>query len=149
MDGIFDPEALSRLGSTSVELDEDPWGHPYQFFLGPWPKEWGPIVFRVYGEPAEEHVSDSLTVTMSHGSRAGFPAASTLPIYIWSLGANGVSDQPQFDPTGAYGGAPRAHYRADAADRELGGGDDINSWDSKTSWKPLYPRPNKGYGCRE
>lgn len=148
MTGIFDPVVLSRLGSSYMELREDPWGQPYRFFVGPWPKEWGPPVFRVYRNPAEKHVADALTVTLADRTRVGFPATSLLPIYIWSLGANGVSDQPRFDPSGTYAGAPRDHYRADAADNELGGGDDISNWDTETSWEPFYPRPNKFFGCR-
>ena len=148
VEGVLDREVVARLGSSYMELREDPWGQPYQFFFGPWPKEWGPPVFRVYGDPEKNHVADSLTVTRADGTRVGFPADATLPIYVWSLGANGVSDQARFDPSGAYAGAPRDHYRADAADNELGGGDDINTWDSETSWEQFYPRPKEFFGCR-
>ena len=148
IDHIFDPEALGRLGSSYMELGEDPWRQPYQYFLGPWRTDWGPAVFRIYQNSVEGVSPDSLTITLAEGAQVEFPAPTTLPVYIWSLGASGVSDQAHFDPTGEYAAPARSHYRGDAAERDLGGGDDISNWDLEQSWHVLYPKSRKGFGCR-
>lgn len=59
-------------------------------------------------------------------------------IYIWSLGANGVSDQPRYDPTHVYAPPARQHYRSDAPDEYLGGGDDVNNWDRNQTFMSFY-----------
>ncbi len=57
--------------------------------------------------------------------RPGFPAPDNLPIYIYSPGADGVSNQ---------------NYRPeDAMDMErVGGGDDVNNWDNEQGWSGFY-----------
>lgn len=50
----------------------------------------------------------------------------------------GVSDQPRYDPTHAYAPPARQHYREDAPDEYLGGGDDINNWDRDQTFMRFY-----------
>jgi hypothetical protein len=50
-------------------------------------------------------------------SRPGFPAARDMPVYIYSMGQDLVSDQ-------GYNGN--------------GGGDDINNWDNAAGWTEKY-----------
>lgn len=149
---LYNVEAVSRLGKSYIEVPADPWGSPYQFFVGPWPEEWGPTVFRirrvhpnwaqdVHAAPQAPE-ADALTVLITgedkESYRVGYPATLDSYVYIWSLGRNGVSDQARFDATGQYAPPARGHYRPDARDRNLGGGDDINNWDSGRTWEDLY-----------
>lgn len=151
---LYNVEALPRLGTSYIDIGDDPWGSPYQFFIGPWPEEWGPSVFRIrrvnsnlgpeVNPPRETPEADALTVTIAgedeESYSVGYPATPDSVIYMWSLGWNGVSDQARFDVTGQYAPPARGHYRPDARDLELGGGDDINSWDRGSTWKDLYER---------
>lgn len=134
--------------SYHLDLGNDPWGNPYQFFPGPWPGNMGPVLFRAYAVPGSElslpgdstPTADPLTVTIAGedlGPR-GFPASRNRDLYIWSLGANGVSDQPRYDPTHQYAPPARQHYRIDAPDEYLGGGDDINNWDKDQTFLRFY-----------
>lgn len=151
LSGIFAPglmEKISRHVGSDIPLD--PWGNPYQLFLGPWPDKLGPIVFRCYSRayrpktflnsnliPVNSAASDCLTVTLAKEEH-GIPAPKSMDIYIWSYGLNGVSDQALFDPSLHYNPPFRQYYRKDAPDRYLGGGDDINNWDASGSSNEFY-----------
>lgn len=146
------------FGSDYVDYLEDNWGNPYQIFLGPWPEELGPVLFRSYG-PAENELGtikgsgrstvpndaddfskgqgDMLTLDSEAGLH-GFPVSGDLDIYIWSYGANGRSDQPIYDPSHLYAPPSIQHYRVHEDEKHLGGGDDINNWDMARTYRSLY-----------
>jgi len=142
-------DVVDKIGTSYYpELGNDPWGNPYQFFPGPWPGNMGPVLFRAYAAPGSgpslpgdsTPTADPLTVTIAGeapGPR-GHPVARHREIYIWSLGANGVSDQPRYDPTHQYAPPARQHYRSDAPDEYLGGGDDVNNWDKNQGFMSFY-----------
>ncbi len=142
-------DLVHSLGTSYYsDLGNDPWGNPYQIFDGPWPKEMGLRLLRTYRLPVTPpHLPgdsaptnpDALTVTIAgeHPGIRGVPAEYT-DIYIWSLGANGVSDQPRYDPTHVYAPPARQYYRSDAPDEYLGGGDDINNWDRNQTFMSFY-----------
>ena len=150
MDRILDSDCVRKLGTSYMELDEDPWGQPYRFFVGPWPWDWGPPVLRIRQrqDVAGAPTPDALTIDLAGGQTVGYLAPANVPIYIWCLGENGVCDQAIFDPAGVYAAPAREHYRSDAENKYLGGGDDINNWDPGQSWHPLYARKVGKFGCR-
>jgi hypothetical protein len=142
---ILKTDAVQELSNSYVNLGNDPWDSPYQFFVGPWPEDWGPIVFRRCGPFADEPLeADEYTVTLYTEDRepyqVGRPAKHSDGVYIWSRGKNRVSDQAQFNRTDNNSDPARSHYRLETPDRYLGGGDDINSWDGDHGWKDHYPR---------
>ena len=142
---ILNTDAVQELADSYVNLENDPWDSPYQFFVGPWPEEWGPIVFRRRGPFANEPLeADEYTVTLYTENmepyQMGRPASRSYGVYIWARGENRVSDQAQFNQTDHDSYPARSHYRLETPDRYLGGGDDINNWDSDMGWKDLYPR---------
>jgi hypothetical protein len=146
------------FGSDYVDYLEDDWGNPYQIFIGPWPEELGPVLFRVYGPGGDElsgiaHPErsnlpntedgfsdgqrDMLTVNTETGHH-GFLVSGDLDMYIWSYGANDRSDQPIYDPSHEYAPPSIRHYRMHAKEKYLGGGDDINNWDQSRTYRSLY-----------
>lgn len=153
-DGMHDVlrmDVVQKLGTNYMEIDDDPWGNTYRIFAGPWPSTLGPPVLRIRSlvdkDASHEHEPDALTGALGNGEKQGYPAPNDLPIYIWSLGQNGLPDHAIFDPSGAYPAPPQRHYRADAEPEYIGGGDDINNWDTGQSWIELYPKRNASYGC--
>lgn len=152
-ENVLRDEVVAKLGPGYMDLRDDPWGQPYRVFVGPWPEAWGIPVFRIRevvpGRTSKTPAPDALTVHLPDGSTTGYPAPRDLPIYIWSLGKNRVSDQPTFDPTGAYHPPAQDHYRAAALLEFLGGGDDINNWDPGRSWQSFYDDGRGGsFGCQ-
>jgi hypothetical protein len=142
---ILRTDVLQGLADSYVQLGNDPWDSPYQFFVGPWPEEWGPIAFRRPGPFANEPLeADEYTVTLYTENmepyQVGRPAKRSNGIYIWTRGKNRVSDQAQFNRTDNNSYPARSHFRFETPDRYLGGGDDINSWDGDKGWKDHYPR---------
>ena len=146
------------FGSDYVDYLEDDWGNPYQIFIGPWPEEFGQVLFRHYdtagvksgsikgsepstapkfGDDSFMGQRDTLTVDSEAGPH-GFPASGDLDIYIWSYGANGRSDQPMYDPSHQYAPPAIQHYRGHEDVKYSGGGDDINSWDRSRTYRSLY-----------
>ncbi|MBX3178219.1 MAG: hypothetical protein KF886_12715 [Candidatus Hydrogenedentes bacterium] len=154
--GTFDPELVQVLAPSYSLLIHDSWGGPFHFFVGPWPGEWGPIVFRCYGrerrtayygpsqsrETRNSMAADPLTVSID-GAEQGIPAEPSLEVYIWSNGANGVSDQPLYDPSHLYLPPVSSHYRNGASDEYMGGGDDINNWDQLETYMHFYSSDNR------
>ncbi len=72
-------------------------------------------------------------------SRVGLPAEANKPFYIWSYGNNNMNSQMLY--RGVYAEDPldadNGWYNVDE-DGSIGGGDDINNWDSGTSWQRFY-----------
>ncbi|MBN2307959.1 MAG: prepilin-type N-terminal cleavage/methylation domain-containing protein [Candidatus Hydrogenedentes bacterium] len=145
------PEARSKLGTSYLELGKDPWDNVYLFFAGPW-RGWdtipsNPIPFRAWREGEEDtsglylpYVYDATAKSEADADIPGnppadspdtagddvygFPAPKDLSIYVWSRGANLLSDQ---------------HYNKDLLEDEYqGGGDDVNNWDTASSWAHWY-----------
>ena len=150
---FLNAEVVRQLGTSYMsELGMDGGGNSYRFYPGPWPEAMGPILFRTYrnswdeGAPppgVEPSERDPLTVTWQDPETGkpvvvGWPATTKRDIYIWSVSANEVSDQPRYDPTHAYAPPARQHYRPDAEGRYLGGGDDINNWDRNGTYMAFY-----------
>ena len=143
-------DLVRSLGTSYFpDIGNDSWGNPYQIFAGPWPKAMGPVLLRTYRLPvSSSHLqggsapanTDALTVTIAgeYPGMRGVPVGNVTDVYIWSLGANGVSDQPRYDPTRQYAPPARQHYRSDAPDEYLGGGDDINNWDRNQTFMSFY-----------
>lgn len=148
---ILDEDALKKLGTSYMDLQEDPWGERYRFWIGPWPdsEDAPPIPFRIYRPKDTAPSSDTpasmdpwvLNATGRQDVRSpntddykpfGFPAPKDLPFYIYSTGADRTSGQAiaggPLEPTNYVPGRP-AH---------LGGGDDINNWDRERSWSVFY-----------
>jgi hypothetical protein len=81
----------------------------------------------------------------------GYPANTRKAFYIWSNGANTISSQaiyqPSRDPsqpltasnTQPYNGTQsELSYDSSLDLSQVGGGDDINNWDSGSTWQPDY-----------
>ena len=133
----LNPEALDKLGTGYLDLGLDPWGHQYNFWMGPQPR--GDIFHRSYrGEnyywnpsrdseklPGQERrdVQDYPGGPAGAGL-PGKPAPRNMSVYIYSSGPNELID---------------AHVMASLLynnDRAfIGGGDDINNWDSEAGWE--------------
>lgn len=110
-------------------LPKDPWGHDYQFYFGPirnCPVNKRP--FRCYRGRSYVYDMAAYTAEMVRMPNCpkpetdsppakGFPCPDDLPIYIYSLGANGKPDQL---PLGG------------------DGGDDVNNWDTDAGWSCFY-----------
>lgn len=143
----LDVDAVSKLGlSYMPKLTKDHWGNSYRIFPGPWPQEYGPVLFRVFNtsllltSETSGVYTDSLTVIDSNTGKhlQGLPASGQLDVYIWSFGLNRVSDQPLYDASHQYLPPARLHYRADTTPAFIGGGDDINNWDTDKSFMKFY-----------
>lgn len=156
--GILNVRALSKVRTSRWDVPRDPWGNAYMCFLGPWPEDLGLILFRCYERsragPGSENArvrsnlpvniqnADELTLTVGDVQR-GIPAVADLDLYIWSYGANGMSDQPRYIPSHTYAPPPESHYRARSGIEFLGGGDDINNWDLQDTALQLYVRKSE------
>ena len=149
---VFNTSILPGLRTNYVrQYRTDPWGNAYLLFLGPWPEELGPIPFRCYARESPMYggrfishrpepyarAADNLTC-LDSGIEHGIPAPEALDLYIWSCGANGISDQARYDPSHIYAPPPQQHYRQDAPKAYWGGGDDINNWDPGDSSFVFY-----------
>ncbi len=89
---------VTEIGQARAEYPTDPWGNAYRVYVGPLPAEDMPLC-----------EADGDTVPRD------------LPIYIWSLGKDGVNNQD-------YARLPQAEC----------GADDINNWDEDRSWRSRY-----------
>lgn len=117
-----------KLGTSYMDLNMDPWGEQkYQFFVGPlMGAAWIYVPFRshrddtgnddyVYNTARYNDAQAKMPGNPPADNVAGFPAPRDLPLYIYSMGENLTSDQV-----------------------DLGGGDDINNWDSAAGWEDRY-----------
>ncbi|HUW60496.1 MAG TPA: hypothetical protein VMZ06_05775 [Candidatus Bathyarchaeia archaeon] len=122
------PTVRSKLTSTYMDLPDDPWGHPYQFYFGPLSGSVNRYIFRsfrgedyVYNLAAyEEAINESPGAPRPDADTPpakGFPCPGDLTVYIFCCGRNGQPDQLPWGRNG---------------------GDDINNWDNKIGWSALY-----------
>jgi prepilin-type N-terminal cleavage/methylation domain-containing protein len=149
--GHIDPTVLSKLADSYIQMSQDPWKHQYQFWMGPKAVRYGPMYFRSFRSPRPEFgdnggdPNNAFTFYWTERARQaytnekvpgqppedylpGYPADRTKSVYIYSSGANQVIDAYYYNP-GNYGiGANRSEPDW------LGGGDDINNWDSEQGW---------------
>ncbi|MCX5759571.1 MAG: type II secretion system protein [Candidatus Hydrogenedentes bacterium] len=158
----LDPTVRKKLGTSYMEIGNDPWNDPYVFYPGPIRK--GLMGFRGYREndnPADpwyynfEKVGNGtalkpgLDATMRGNppldatvpgvplvppqSLQGYPAARDLPVYIYSWG----EDRAQGQYINILN-ANTLNSMLAAGSGYVGGGDDINNWDSTSGWSSLY-----------
>ncbi len=79
---------------------------------------------------------DIITDIETWPDRVGFPADPGKSAFIWSFGDNGVSSQMIYTATYDPANPINWYNAADAA--SIGGGDDINNWDTGSSWQRFY-----------
>ncbi|MBX7258570.1 MAG: prepilin-type N-terminal cleavage/methylation domain-containing protein [Candidatus Hydrogenedentes bacterium] len=161
---VINDAVRSKLGTSYMtDLGKDPFGNLYQFFPGPWrsaalnpfrvrqpttdvPGGYEPGVQEVSVNDGKHGTVTYTPVDETDPQGYGWPAPRELPIYVFSYGANLVPNQPFADDafiagpgaivatngSGAYDGT------LDLGDDYVGGGDDINNWDTENSWAPFY-----------
>lgn len=140
---LLNQDVTRHLGTSYLDIASDPWGTDYRIYPGPWREEDGLIPFRTYlGDTREllpsspPRVPDMLSRVINDPEDGptviGYPAPENLLAFIWSCGENKQNDQPHAGGRGFW------HYRNDVLPEELGGGDDINNWDSARSWERHY-----------
>ena len=149
------PEVRRKIDASYLDLGEDPWGKPYQFFAGPLTVEncgtaAAAYYFRSYrsaaggsytdrnGQQQSEYyydahaAADAATEQRSAPNAdglPGYPAPTDLPLYIWSMGMDGKSCQRvglDLSPKNVNVGPSRDS------------GDDVNSWDPWSGWCSFY-----------
>jgi prepilin-type N-terminal cleavage/methylation domain-containing protein len=142
--GHIDRTVLSKLADSYIQLSQDPWKLQYHFWMGPKAVRYGPMYFRSFRSPrpefghSEYDPNNQFTFYWTQVARQhytnekvpgqppvdnlpGYPADRTKSVYMYSSGANQVIDA-YFEPN--------VNHEADW----LGGGDDINNWDSEQGW---------------
>jgi type II secretory pathway pseudopilin PulG len=155
---VLNTAAISKLGTSYLDIGYDPWGNTYKIFPGPWQTRNGPNVFRIFakaqgddGLPGRTNNPDALSVAALDVETGlveiiGYPAPRDKIAYIWSTGANLLSGQGVYNPGAIYGAIPSENAPDgfntefyDAQDPEFtGGGDDINNWDANRTWERFY-----------
>lgn len=159
---VLNTAAITKLGTSYLDIGYDPWGNTYKIFPGPWSTRNGPNIFRIYqkaqgesGLPGRTTNPDALSAVVRDLATdvvetVGYPAPRDKVAFIWSAGANLLSGQGVYTPGAIYGTTIPTDTPADtlegvntnfyeAQDPEfVGGGDDINNWDSTRSWERFY-----------
>ncbi len=140
------PDVRQKLGSSYMDIGNDPWGNQYHFWMGPLR---GLIPLRAYRVLDSVDVDDPEFTAAAYAyiyngdqrdveqtdlpgqppadDAYGYPASRDLPVYIWSSGPNLQNDghlliQQEFGTE-------------DSAPSFLGGGDDPNNWDNESGWE--------------
>ena len=133
---IKDVRLMKKLGTAYMDINLDPWGKAYQFYAGPLklklalnPYDFPPFrSFReegyVYDADAKVALDAELRGNPPPDGVDGFPCPVDFPVYIFSLGGNSAPNQPWL-------------ATADV-DLGIGGGDDINNWDTQSGWSGFY-----------
>lgn len=140
----LDPQVRSKLGTSYFEeLGNDPWNERYHFWIGPIRRRW-PVLIRSYrtdgvnsfnysspvpymfDQAQRNFEQDLLPGQPNVDNYAGYPAPRDKPVYMWSAGANLVTDSLL-----AISAASGFYQDPEFA----GGGDDINNWDSAGGWE--------------
>lgn len=135
------PELKKKLSESYMELGQDQWNNRYMIYPGPWQDKHGVVPFRSFVftdtyDPGTDlyvpYVYDAAARTAKEAEipgnppvddAYGFPAPDDLPFYVWSPGANMLSDQL---------------FNSPADEEYRGGGDDINNWDTEGGWTYWY-----------
>lgn len=145
--GAVRSDLVQKMATSYMDLDTDPYGQRYRFFIGPVRND-AVMPFRAYrldDPPTTDGLRNPLVydnaakqdlerLTVPGQPRAdngfGIPASRDLPIFIWSVGGNATDDQ------GFYLQGNNVNNIETA-----GGGDDINNWDGSASgqgWMVWY-----------
>ena len=148
---ILREEAVKLLGTSYLEIGRDPWGQNlYQIWPAPWPRGSNqypnPIIFRSYLQAASEDLPgagedgpDAFSTFNLDSEQIGIPAPRNPGVaFIYSYGANQISGQlvysnPSVDTN------QNPYYDDASQDIDfVGGGDDVNNWDSNATWGRFY-----------
>ena len=150
---VLREEMIEKLGTSYLDVANDPWGVPYNIYPGPWNAktpsgEAAPIPFRIFTKTQDDlnladklkRNPDGLEMQAKDGESgktfdAGFPAPTNAVAFIWSNGQNLLSSQLIYN---ANGYAIGDRYDPAQGPEFVGGGDDINSWDPGSSWGRFY-----------
>jgi prepilin-type N-terminal cleavage/methylation domain-containing protein len=160
---VLDAGVVKRLGTSYLaDIREDPWGkNLYQIYPGPWPSRKrapdGTVlqnepIFRIYQvESTTSNLpgskggakADNLTLTNVPDpenpgleNTIGFAAPRDVIAFVWSMGENMISGQAVYS-NAVYVKNEMGNY-LEQEENYMGGGDDINNWDSGRSWERLY-----------
>jgi type II secretory pathway pseudopilin PulG len=133
----LDGKLVKKLGTTYMDINLDPWGKAYQFYAGPLKlkldqdhqDQYPPFrSFRgegyMYGTQEKIDLDAELRGNPTADFQPGFPCPVDLPVYIFSWGGNSTPNQPWL--------------AAEDVDLGIGGGDDINNWDTQSGWSGSY-----------
>lgn len=163
---VLRKDLVRRLGTNYLpEIEFDAWGGLYNIYPGPWNSKDGPIVFRTYRQStgsssllpgsSQSSLSDQLKLTSVPDPETGevfaasFPANFRKSFYIWSNGNNLISSQAIYNPPNdrtkpadqnnpQYPLSAENYFDPNLELSQMGGGDDINNWDSGSSWSGFY-----------
>ena len=162
----LDGEVRKKLSSSYMDIGQDPWGEQYHFYVQPMSTfsnagraAW--MYARAYRAPdLDNGISVPYKYDRDHREREqdrrrgnpvaddlyGYPAATDLPVYIWSIGADATWNQYPLDQF--QGNWLADHIRVPtiqdlqnlSPDEALNyaGGDDINNWDNEAGWSSFY-----------
>jgi prepilin-type N-terminal cleavage/methylation domain-containing protein len=141
---LDDAVRLKLSTSYLPDLGEDPYGAPYQFYIGPFPRtermpfrkyrideaamnanDDGLLYPRVYDANFKAELDSRIPGNPPADGAYGIPADTTRTIYVWSMGGD-VTNNQGFYPAGA------------GFEEWYGGGDDINGWDNEAGWDIWY-----------
>ena len=160
---LINREMLAQIGTNYMDIGLDPWGGTYRIWPGPWRysrinapagQRW-PIPFRIFtvetGTSTFAVQKDQFILTKADHdfflsavaadaetwpSVVSYPADGNKSVFIWSLGQNSRSSQmlykAVYDPAD-----PFDWFYTDSGE-DIGGGDDVNNWDTGTSWQRFY-----------
>ncbi len=154
--GTFDPgtnavvraNVKQKLSATYIDLQKDPWGNNFSFFIGPLPRSVKmpfrsyrldsitsevdgvrqPLVYDATGKSEWENAEDPVPGQPAADDGVGLPADNNLAVYVWSPGEDGFSNQGY-------------KIESQISSEKDGGGDDINNWDGgngQKGWEMWY-----------
>jgi len=136
------PGVKEKLSSFYMDLGKDPWGQLYKFIPNTWSASQTIYSnqFRIYKAdldvpPLPQPDQYTLNDGLDPPTYWGYAPNPRLPVYIYSMGADGISSQVIYP--GAQGGNAYDSDRLMDV-KEMGGGDDINNWDNTQSWMEFY-----------
>ncbi len=143
-------DVILKLGTSYLDIQNDPWGSGYQIFPGPWSgaKNENPIIFRKFtaetGETRQRSDAFILNKSAIEGyldfpdefpDNVSYPADRDKTAFVWSYGANLTNSQMVYQTWVA--SDPATWFTSMEAEN-IGGGDDINNWDSGQNWAYFY-----------
>lgn len=156
---VYKRDVVKSLSDQYMNIGFDPWGNLYQIYPSPWPLSNGLNVFRTFAQANSSGLpgggdllpdllsSDNASSTVQADflneyseNVVGYPAPRKPNVaFIWSFGENMVSGQAMYQTGAVYNVRPAEEYYDPSQDTIFRfGGDDINNWDSQTSWSRFY-----------
>ena len=149
-DGYLNKDVILRLGTSYLDIQVDPWGTDYQIFPGPWhgAKNTNPIIYRKFtleeGQTRQRRddfilnksaIDTFLDYPEEFPDNVSYPADRNKSVFVWSFGANMANSQMVYQTWDA--NTPSTWFTSMEA-ANIGGGDDINNWDTGQSWMYFY-----------